>query len=162
MFMNANKINDKKGAKCVFRCTSFKSQKTPFWKWTLECHFLVSLLLKFLSCLPLHTTEGEKQGAVVFVCLWEWMNNFLPLLGRVGVWVCLLSSPGVLSGSNSSSGISYRGLCSFICTGGDDNSVHSESRSNRGRPVFKEKLLRQGIWWWDFSHISHMQHIQIT
>ncbi len=29
--------------------------------------------------------------------------------------VCYLL-PGVLSGSNSSSGISYRGLCSFICT----------------------------------------------
>lgn len=104
------------------------------------------------------STDGEKQGAAVFIWLWEWMNNFLQLVERVGVWVRLLSSPGVLSGSNSSLGISYRGLCSFICTGGDDNSVDAESRSNRDSLVFKEKLLRQGIWWRDFTHISLTQH----
>lgn len=77
--------------------------------------------------------------------------------------MCLLSSPGVfLSGSNGSSGISYRGLCSFICTGRDNNSVHAESKSNRGRMCSRKKTVKAGDLVKGFhpSHATHPNHLK--
>lgn len=86
-----------------------------FWKWFgndhtswgVSNHFLKSLVLKktaivipdnscdvslLLNCSP-NTREKEKRGAAVFVWLWEWMNNFLPLeeSGCVCKLVCYLA-----------------------------------------------------------------------